>query len=75
MTNERRGRLLDTIEPIGNALSDPTNLFRIGAIAVIALSQLTAVGGWTVERTLSREVKVNQPGRASHAHPALGLAE
>ena len=50
------GRWLDRIERIGNALPHPATLFLLGALAVMALSQVAAVRGWTVEKTVSREV-------------------
>jgi aminobenzoyl-glutamate transport protein len=52
------GRWLDRIERIGNALPHPATLFLIGALGVMALSQVAAVQGWTVEKTLSVEVRV-----------------
>ncbi len=51
-------RLLDAIERIGNALPDPTTLFLIGALLVLVVSQVAASLDWTVERTVSREVRV-----------------
>ncbi len=51
-------RLLDAIERIGNALPDPTTLFLIGALLVLLLSQLAASLDWTVQRAVSREVRV-----------------
>jgi aminobenzoyl-glutamate transport protein len=55
----RRGLtgLLDAVERIGNALPDPATLFLLGAVAVLALSQVAASLGWTVEKTVAREVR------------------
>jgi aminobenzoyl-glutamate transport protein len=55
----RRGLtgLLDGIERIGNALPDPATLFLLGAVAVLLLSQVAASLGWTVEKTVAREVR------------------
>jgi aminobenzoyl-glutamate transport protein len=53
----RGARLLDAIERIGNALPDPATLFLIGAALVLALSQVVASLDWTVEKTVSREVR------------------
>jgi aminobenzoyl-glutamate transport protein len=50
-------RLLDAIERIGNALPDPATLFLIGAALVMLLSQVATSLDWTVEKTLSREVR------------------
>jgi aminobenzoyl-glutamate transport protein len=50
-------RLLDAVERIGNALPDPATLFAIGAVLVMVLSQVAASVDWTVEKTLSREVR------------------
>jgi aminobenzoyl-glutamate transport protein len=57
--SEKRGLpgLLDAIERIGNALPDPTTLFVLGALLVLVLSQLAASFEWTVEKTVSREVR------------------
>jgi aminobenzoyl-glutamate transport protein len=52
------GRWLDRIERVGNALPHPATLFLLGALAVMALSQVAAVRGWTVEKTLSVEVRL-----------------
>ncbi len=48
---------LDTIERIGNTLPDPTTLFFLGAIGVLILSQVAATLDWSVEKTVSREVR------------------
>jgi len=55
----RRGLtgLLDGIERIGNALPDPATLFLLGAVAVLVLSQVAASLGWSVEKTVAREVR------------------
>jgi aminobenzoyl-glutamate transport protein len=57
--SEKRGLpgLLDAIERFGNALPDPTTLFLLGALLVLLLSQLAASFEWTVEKTISREVR------------------
>jgi len=52
------GRWLDRIERIGNALPHPATLFLLGALAVMALSQVAAVRGWTVEKNVSVEVRL-----------------
>ncbi len=51
-------RLLDAIERIGNALPHPTTLFLIGALGVLLLSQLAASLDWSVDRAVSREVRI-----------------
>ncbi len=51
------GGWLDRLERAGNALPDPATLFLLGALAVAALSQVAANSGWTVERTVQREVR------------------
>ncbi|MFQ5417424.1 MAG: AbgT family transporter, partial [Myxococcota bacterium] len=55
-------RLLDRIEQIGNALPHPATLFLIGAVAVLALSQLAASLEWSVEKSVTREVRVQLQG-------------
>jgi aminobenzoyl-glutamate transport protein len=55
-----KGRLpgwLDAIERVGNALPDPATLFFLGALLVLGLSQVAATLEWTVEKTVSREVR------------------
>jgi aminobenzoyl-glutamate transport protein len=67
-------RLLDAIERIGNGLPDPAILFLIGAALVMGLSQIAASLEWTVEKTLSQEVREvvrDAEGRAI-ADPATG---
>ena len=49
--------LLDSIERIGNALPDPTTLFFLGALLVLVMSQVAASLDWSVEKTVSREVR------------------
>ena len=49
------GGLLGAIERAGNALPDPTTLFLLGALAVMAASQLAVSLDWSVEKTLSRD--------------------
>ena len=52
-----RDGLLDFIERLGNALPHPATLFLLGALAVMALSQLAVVLGWEVEKTVTRELR------------------
>ncbi len=49
--------LLDRIERVGNALPDPATLFLLGAVAVLALSQVAAHYQWTLEKTVSLPVR------------------
>jgi aminobenzoyl-glutamate transport protein len=51
------GGLLDLIERIGNALPHPATLFLLGALGVMALSQLAVVLDWEVEKTVTRELR------------------
>jgi aminobenzoyl-glutamate transport protein len=53
----RGARLLDRIERIGNALPHPATLFAIGAVLVLALSQLAVALDWTVEKTVAQELR------------------
>jgi len=46
---------LDRVERLGNRLPDPATLFALGALGVMALSQLAADLGWSVEKTLLRD--------------------
>jgi aminobenzoyl-glutamate transport protein len=48
--------MLERIERIGIALPDPATLFLIGALAVMALSQLAVTLDWSVEKSVTREV-------------------
>jgi aminobenzoyl-glutamate transport protein len=48
----RRG-LLEAIERIGNALPDPATLFAIGALLVVAGSELAVRLDWTVTKTVA----------------------
>jgi len=72
--SSRSARLLDAIERIGNALPDPATLFLIGAALVMGLSQLAVSVDWTVEKTLSREVREPVRNAAGDAvlHPETG---
>jgi aminobenzoyl-glutamate transport protein len=66
--------LLDRIERIGNALPHPATLFLAGALAVMALSQVAAELDWSVEKNVSREVRVpllDADGRP-HVDPGTG---
>jgi len=71
----RRG-WLDRLERLGNALPDPATLFLLGALAVMALSEVAVRLGWEVERTLAREVRepVRGPDGAPVLDPASGEA-
>ncbi|MBW2269997.1 MAG: AbgT family transporter [Deltaproteobacteria bacterium] len=48
-----RGRWLDRIERVGNALPDPTTLFLLGTLVVIALSQAAVALDWSVEKAVA----------------------
>lgn len=50
--------MLERIEKIGNALPDPATLFLLGALAVMGLSQLAVALDWSVEKTLTRDIRV-----------------
>jgi aminobenzoyl-glutamate transport protein len=65
--SSRGARLLDAIERIGNSLPDPATLFLIGAALVMALSQLAVSLDWTVEKTLSHEVRETVHDAAGNA--------
>lgn len=54
----RRG-VLDWIEWAGNLLPDPATLFVLGAVVVVIMSQIAAVFGWSVEKTVARPVMVD----------------
>jgi len=67
---------LDAIERVGNALPDPSTLFLLGALAVLALSQVAASQDWSVEKTVSRpvhETVVDASGEPVR-HPVTGEA-
>jgi len=51
-------RILDLIERGGNALPDPTALFIIGALLVMAISQVGDWMDWSVEKPVTEEVVV-----------------
>ena len=44
---------LDVIETVGNRLPDPTVIFLAGAIAVMVLSHVGHVAGWSVEKPVA----------------------
>lgn len=48
-----RGRWLDRIERVGNALPDPTTLFLLGTFAVLLLSQLAVGLEWSVDKSVA----------------------
>jgi p-aminobenzoyl-glutamate transporter AbgT len=50
--------LLAGIERLGNRLPDPSTLFLVGTLLVLALSQLAVSCGWTVEKEVLEEVRV-----------------
>lgn len=50
-----KGRLLDRIERVGNALPDPMTLFVIGTLVVFAISWLVARSGYVSQLTLEGE--------------------
>ena len=52
----KRNGILDFIERTGNRLPDPTTLFVLGTLAVVALSHLAWVAGWQVEERLPQQV-------------------
>ena len=58
----RAGSWLDRIERIGNALPDPTTLFLIGALGVMALSQIAVSCEWEAHKTVTQEVRETVPG-------------
>ena len=49
--------MLDRIERVGNALPHPATLFLIGALTVMALSQVAVSLGWSVEKTVAVDVR------------------
>ncbi len=51
----RSGGLLGRIERAGNALPDPASLFVIGALAVMALSELAVRADWSIEKSVTRD--------------------
>jgi len=53
----RRGGLLDRVERLGNALPDPTTLFLLGALAVMAVSELAVRLDWSVSRASGELVR------------------
>jgi aminobenzoyl-glutamate transport protein len=65
---------LDRIERIGNALPDPTSLFLAGAVAVMLCSQLAVSLDWSVEKTVSRQLRVpvTTPGGEPLLDPTSG---
>lgn len=44
--------LLGAVERLGNRLPDPATLFLLGTLAVMAVSQLAASLGWSLEKTV-----------------------
>jgi len=66
--------ILQRIERLGNALPEPATLFLAGALAVMALSQVAASCGWSVEKTVTRPVQeiVRGPEGEPLRDPATG---
>jgi aminobenzoyl-glutamate transport protein len=50
---EAKPGLLDAIERLGNALPDPATLFALGALLVLAGSEVAARLDWTVTKTVT----------------------
>ena len=48
-------RALGAIEVIGNKLPDPMTLFVLGAVAVVVVSQIADVRGWSVEKPVIKD--------------------
>ena len=53
---------LSDIERIGNRLPDPSTLFLLGTLLVLALSQIAVTSGWSVEKQVVEEVRVEVRG-------------
>ncbi len=53
---------LSDIERIGNRLPDPSTLFLLGTLLVMALSQIAVTSGWSVEKQVVEEVRVEVRG-------------
>jgi aminobenzoyl-glutamate transport protein len=49
--------ILDSIERLGNKLPDPATLFLLGALSVIAISEIAVRLEWSVEKNGTREVR------------------
>ncbi|MEE8581419.1 MAG: AbgT family transporter [Myxococcota bacterium] len=64
--------LFDRIEALGNALPDPATLFVLGALLVMGLSQLAVTLDWSVERSVSQEVRI--PIRGGDGAPIVDPA-
>jgi aminobenzoyl-glutamate transport protein len=66
---------LGHLEALGNRLPDPATLFVIGALGVMALSQVAVSCGWSAEKTVSREVRapVRGPDGGPVIDPASGV--
>ncbi|MDX1650311.1 MAG: AbgT family transporter, partial [Myxococcota bacterium] len=67
---------LDVVERAGNALPDPSTLFVLGALAVMLCSHVAASAGWTVHKTVTREVRevVRDATGEAVVDPATGEA-
>jgi len=76
MSEARRPGLLDRIERVGNALPDPATLFLLGALLVMALSQVAVSLEWSAEKTVAREVRTAVVGADGQPvlDPATGEA-
>jgi len=70
------GRWLDAIERLGNRLPDPATLFGLGALLVMVFSQVAVRLDWTVEKTVTHEVReaVLDAGGDPLVDPASGEA-
>jgi aminobenzoyl-glutamate transport protein len=73
----KRGGMLDLIEKVGNRLPDPSMLFLLGTLVVMALSAIAAWGNWQVQPRLPQQVMetvINDAGEMMEkpVHDAAG---
>jgi len=53
---------LSDIERIGNRLPDPSTLFLLGTLLVMGLSQVAVTSGWSVEKQVVEDLRVEVRG-------------
>ncbi len=80
-TDTKSGGMLDLIEKVGNRLPDPSILFLLGTLLVMALSAIAAWGNWQVQPRLPQQVMetvvtsdgetVEQPSFNAEGQPIL----
>ncbi len=70
MHQMNRSGFLDWVERVGNRLPHPATLFFLGALLVMALSQIAVIMGWSVDKVVAAD---GATGTKIEAVEAVGL--